>query len=250
MKRIGLIGGMSNKSTILYYDLINEEVNSILGEHYTAEIILLSLNFNEVVQLMYHRQWSKLAKILIKSAQDLVGAGADIIAICCNSAHKVANFVESSIDVPLVHILDSTAKKIQKDKVDKVGLLGNVFTMEDGFYQDYLKSHYGVDCIIPQQTDRNYIHRVIYDEFCYGITTDETRINFQKIISRLQKRGAKGIILGCTEIPMLIRDFDFGIKVFNTTKLHALDLVRYAMLHSRHGLSDRETKYAEEKRFF
>jgi aspartate racemase len=214
---IGLIGGMSWESTVEYYRIMNEIVKERLGGWNSAEVLLYSVNFEEIVSLQKAGEWDRLGEILGDIAVKLENAGAKAVLICTNTMHKVADAVEKRIGIPLINIIDVTAEALKGDGVKKAGLLGTKFTMEDGFYQERMKKH-GIEVIVPEkEEDRNAIHSIIFDELCLGIIREESERRLRKIVDELKERGAEGIILGCTELPLILRDEEF----YNTTKLHA-----------------------------
>lgn len=222
MKTIGLIGGMSFGSTVEYYRMINCEIQKSLGENNSAKIILYSLNFQEIKELQFKGEWEKLGEILSKAAINLEKGGADFALICTNLMHKVAPQVEKNISIPLLHIVDATAQKIKEQNINKIGLLGTVFTMEENFYRERLKN-YGIEVVIPDEDDRHEISRIIYDELCRGIFLDESREKYNYVIEKMAQNGAQGVILGCTEIPLLLNET--VIPSFNTTQIHAMAAV-------------------------
>jgi len=225
MKKIGLIGGMSFGSTVEYYKMINNEVQKRLGGNNSAKIILYSMNFQEIKELQFKGEWDKLGEILSEAAVNLEKGGADFILICTNLMHKVAPHVEKSVSLPLLHIVDATAEKIKEQNISTVGLLGTVFTMEESFYSERLTKH-GIKVVIPGEAERVEISRIIYDELCRGIFKQESREKYRKAIEEMAENGAQGVILGCTEIPLLIRET--CIPAFNTTQIHAMAAVEKA----------------------
>ncbi len=214
---IGLIGGMSWESTMEYYRLMNELVKERLGGWHSAEILLYSVDFDGIVKMQRAGEWEKLGEILADIAIRLEGAGAKAVLICTNTMHKVADYVQDRVGIPLINIIDVTAEALKRDGVKTAGLLGTKFTMEDGFYQERMKRH-GIDIIIPEkEEDRNAVHSIIFDELCLGIFKDESRQRLWRIVEELRDRGAEGIILGCTELPLILR----GEGLYDTTKIHA-----------------------------
>ncbi len=222
MKTIGLIGGMSFASTVEYYRMINCEVQKRLGGNNSAKIILYSMNFQEIKELQFKSEWEKLGEILSGAAIQLEKGGADFLLICTNLMHKVAPQVEKKVSIPLLHIVDATAQKIKSQNIDKVGLLGTVFTMEEEFYTQRLKKH-GIEVVIPEQQERQEVSRIIYDELCRGIFLDEARKKYRQAIRQMKENGAQGVVLGCTEIPLLLEKTE--IPAFNTTQIHAMAAV-------------------------
>lgn len=228
MKTIGLIGGMSWESTLEYYRIINETVKEKLNKLHSAKIIMYSVDFEEIELLQHKGKWDELTSLMIEIAQRLEKAGADFIVICTNTMHKVAEDVEKSVEIPLLHIVDVTAEKIKAKGINKVGLLGTRFTMEDNFYRDRLRKH-GIEAIIPSEKEREIVHSVIYNELCLGVIKESSREKFKEIIKNLAKRGAEGVILGCTEIPLLIKQEDVDLPLFDTTEIHAKASVDFAL---------------------
>lgn len=221
MKTIGLIGGMCWESSIEYYRIINEKVREVLGGHFSAKSVMVSVNFEEIKQHQYNGNWDAATDILVQSAQQLERAGADFVMICTNTMHKMAEEVQASISIPLLHIADVTGDKIVQSEKKKVGLLATRFTMEQDFYKDRLKEKFGIDVIIPDEADREFIHHVIYQEIMMGELKPESKAEYKRIIDKLVMRGAEGIILGCTEIMLLIDQSDCNVPVFDTTRIHA-----------------------------
>lgn len=223
MKKIGLLGGLSPESTVEYYKIINSEVRKVLGGCSSAELIIESFNFREIEKMQFSGDWDGLGIKLSAAAQNLQKAGAESIVICTNLMHKVAPQVQNSVSIPLIHMVDSVAKEIKKEKINKVGLLGTIFTMEEDFYSKKLKDDYGIETIIPDEIDRKEISRVIYEELCCGIITEKSKKFYLDVIDKMKEAGAQGVILGCTEIPLMIQKA--SIPVFNTTQLHAMSVV-------------------------
>jgi len=221
MKTIGLIGGMSWQSSAEYYRLINEGVHDRLGEHHSARLVLYSVDFQPIEEAQREARWDDTAAILGEAGAAVQRAGAELLVLCTNTMHKVAAAIEEAAGIPLIHIADATARAIHRAGLTRVALLGTRFTMEDDFYRGRLEEHFGLEVLTPPETDRNEVHRIIYDELCHGQVLPESRQAYQRIIADLAGRGAGGVILGCTEIPMLIRPDDVAIPVFDTTRLHA-----------------------------
>ena len=228
LKVLGLIGGVSWASTVEYYRIINEEANKRLGGINTIECIVYSLNLGELKEYQDKDDWKSVANILLDAARKLERAGAEGIIICANTMHKVADYIEEDISIPLIHIVDATAKEIIKKKVRYVGLLGTKFTMEESFYRDRLKK-YGISTIVPEPKDREVVNNIIYNELCKGIIREESKTTVISIIKKLVKKGAEGVILGCTELPLLIKQKDVDIPIFDTTMIHAKAAVNYAL---------------------
>lgn len=223
MKKIGLLGGMSCESTVEYYRIINSEVRKALGGCSSAKLIIESFNFKDIVSLQFKDKWDELGEQLSLSAQNLERAGADYIVICTNLMHKVAPIVQSNISVPLIHMVDSVAKEIQAQKMNKVGLLGTIFTMEEDFYSKKLLDEYDVDTVIPNSEDRNEVSRIIYEELCRGIVKESSKQKYLEVIDKMKTDGAQGVIMGCTEIPLMIKEA--SLPVFDTTNIHAMSIV-------------------------
>lgn len=229
MRIIGLIGGMSWESTVEYYRLINESVKARLGGLHSAKCILYSVDFAEVEELQRKGQWPEAAQLLVDAAQKVEKAGADMVLVCTNTMHKLADDVQAGIGIPLLHIADATAAKVRQAGIQRVGLLGTRFTMEDDFYRGRLTSQHGLEVVIPNDADRVTVHRVIYEELCVGITRPESKTQMTGILSRLVEMGAEGIILGCTELGLLIGNGDCRVPLFDTTREHALAAVNHAL---------------------
>ncbi len=228
MKTIGLIGGMSWESTLEYYRIINELVSKRLGGHHSAKIILYSVDFDEVVKLQHKGDWEKLGEMLAEIARRLEACGADLILICTNTMHKVADYVQKAINIPLLSIIDATAEEIKRTGLRKVGLLGTKFTMEDDFYRAGLERH-GIQTVIPDEEDRNTVHRIIFDELCLGVFKESSKEELKKIVEKLKERGAEGVVLACTELPLLLSQEDCDIPIFDTTRIHAEYAVNFAL---------------------
>ncbi|AEA47817.1 aspartate/glutamate racemase family protein [Archaeoglobus veneficus] len=228
MKTIGLIGGMSWESTLEYYRIINETVKEKLGGLHSAKCIIYSVDFEEIEKLQHEGKWKELTEVMIDAAQRLEKAGADFVIICTNTMHKVAEEVQEGISIPLLHIADVTAEKIKEKGLRNVGLLGTKFTMEEDFYKKKLGES-GIEVIIPEEDERVVVHSVIYNELCQGIIRQESKERFKEIIGNLVSKGAEGIVLGCTEIPLLIKQEDVDVPVFDTTTIHAKSAVEFAM---------------------
>jgi aspartate racemase len=228
MKTIGLIGGLNWVSTIDYYRLLNEMVNDHLGGSNSARILMHSVNFADIRSLTDRDDWDRISEMMCAIAQQLENAGAEVLMLGANTMHKIADDVEKAISIPLVHVVDATGKQIVNNQLKKVALLGTRFTMELPFYKDRLKKM-DIDAIIPDQKDRKFIHDAIYDELQKELFLPETKQEFINIINRLVEQGAEGIILGCTEIPLLIKQKDISVPMFDTTKIHAAAAVEEAL---------------------
>ncbi|WLR42314.1 aspartate/glutamate racemase family protein [Bacillus carboniphilus] len=229
MRTIGLLGGMSWESSAIYYKLINERVKEKLGKLHSAKSIMYSVDFQLIKDLQFEGKWSKATVELIKAAKCVEKGGGDFLIICTNTMHKMAEEIQGAISIPVLHIADTTGEEIEKSGIRKIGLLATKFTMEQEFYKGRLQSKYGIDVIIPNEEERIMIHDIIYNELCLGDIRTESRQIYKEIIDRLIERGAEGIILGCTEITMLIKEQDINIPVFDTTKIHAIKAADYAM---------------------
>lgn len=228
MKTIGLLGGMSWESTASYYKEINEGVKGILGGLHSAKICLYSVDFNEIEKLQHKGCWDETAKILSQAAQSVEAGGADFLLICTNTMHKVADEVQSSISIPLVHIADATAEKLSADGIKRVGLLGTKFTMEQGFYKNRVTEKYGIEVIVPSEDEQNTIHDVIYNELCLGQINNESREKYLETIKNLRSQGAEAVILGCTEIALPVQQQHTQVPLYDTTKIHATQAVKLA----------------------
>jgi aspartate racemase len=228
MKTIGLLGGMSWESTMSYYKSINEGVNATLGGLNSAKICMYSVNFDEIEKLQHQGRWAETADILADAALSVEKGGADFILICTNTMHKVVPEIEQKITVPILHIADTTAQKLLEQGVKKVGLLGTAFTMEQDFYKGRLIDKFGIDVVIPAKDDREKVHNIIYQELCRGEVKEESRAIYNQIIERLSQQGAEAVILGCTEIALLIQQQDSDVPLFDTTAIHAEVAVRLA----------------------
>lgn len=222
MKTIGLIGGMSWESTIPYYRQINERIKEKLGGLHSAKIALYSVDFHEIERLQRAGDWPAAGRLLAGAARSLQAAGADYLVLCTNTMHKVAPAIEAAVDIPLLHIADPTAEAIRAAGVATVGLLGTRFTMEQAFYKDRLVETFGLTVLTPDEADRQVVHRIIYEELCLGQIREESRQEYRRIIAALVEQGAEAVILGCTEISLLVGPADASVELFDTTALHAL----------------------------
>jgi aspartate racemase len=228
MKTIGLLGGMSWESTLSYYRKINEGVRSTLGGLHSAKIAMYSVDFEPIERMQHAGDWMGTAKTLAEAAKSIEAAGADFLVLCTNTMHKVAPEIESAISIPLLHIADATAEVLIKAGIKSVGLLGTGFTMEQEFYKGRLIQNYGLNVLIPNEYDRKIVHKVIYDELCMGFVNHLSKIEYLRIIDSLAAQGAEAVILGCTEIGMLIDQADTKVNLFDTTAIHAEKAVEYA----------------------
>jgi aspartate racemase len=235
MKTIGLIGGMSWESTVPYYRQINEAVKAKLGGLHSAKIILYSVDFHEIERLQHAGEWDAAGAQLASTAQALERAGADFLVFCTNTMHKVAPAIEAAVKIPLLHIADPTAVAIHAAGLRKVGLLGTRFTMEENSYRARLIEQHGLEVIIPQPADREIVHRIIYDELCLGTVRSSSRAQYAHIMQALVADGAQCIILGCTEISLLVGAQDTTVPLFDTTAIHALAAVKDALSDAHDG---------------
>ena len=229
MKTIGLIGGMSWESTVPYYRIINETVRAKLGGLHSARCVLWSFDFEEIEGLQHRGDWDELTRQMIHAARAIERAGADFLVICTNTMHKMADDVQAAVDIPLLHIADATADTIRAAGLSKIGLLATRFTMEEDFYKGRLREKHGLDVLIPDEADREVVHEVIYNELCAGHVNEQSRQKYRAIIQRLTEAGAQGVILGCTEIGLLVRPEDSPVPLFDTTPIHARAAVEFAL---------------------
>jgi aspartate racemase len=220
MRTIGLLGGMSWESTALYYRIINETVRDALGGLHSAKIVLYSVDFHEVERMQHAGNWTEAGACLAAAARSVQAAGADFLVLCTNTMHKVAPAIERAVTIPLLHIADPTAEAIAAAGISNVAVLGTRFTMEQSFYADRLRKH-GIDVVVPDAAERESLHRIIYDELCQGRVLDASRAVYRRIIERIVAAGAAGVVLGCTEITMLVGAADSRVPVFDTTLIHA-----------------------------
>lgn len=230
LKTIGMLGGMSWESTASYYKAINEGVNNKLGGLNSAKICLYNVNFDEIEKLQHQEKWNDTAKILSNAAKSVEAGGADFLIICTNTMHKVASEIQSEISIPILHIADATATKLVADGIKRVGLLGTRFTMEQDFYKSRLVNSFSIDVIVPNRDDQTIIHNVIYDELCRGVINNNSRDKYLRIIDDLYAEGAEAIILGCTEIALLINQKDTEVPLYDTTEIHAAQAVKLALI--------------------
>lgn len=221
MKTIGLIGGMSWESTVTYYQILNETVKQRLGGLHSAKILLYSVDFDEIEKYQSSGEWEKSAEVLSQAAMNLEKAGADFIVICTNTMHKVAPKIQSHILIPIIHIAEATADELIKRGISRVALLGTKYTMTQDFYKDKLLKE-GIDVVIPDSTGIETVNDIIYKELCLGIISEESKKKYLEIIGRLAEQGTQGVILGCTEIGLLIQQTDTSLPVFDTTRIHAI----------------------------
>jgi aspartate racemase len=229
MKTIGMIGGMSWESSLEYYRIINEAVKEQLGDLHSAKSLMYSVDFAEIELLQREGRWQDATQAMIEAAQAVEAGGADFLIICTNTMHKMADEVQQSIAIPLLHIADATAEAVKARGLQRVGLLGTRFTMEQDFYRGRLVEKYGLDVLIPDSADREIVHRVIYDELVLGKIEPASKAEYLRIIAALAQAGAEGIILGCTEIGLLVSQNDSALPLFDTTRIHALAAVEFAL---------------------
>jgi len=229
MKTIGMIGGMSWESSLEYYRIMNQAVKEKLGGFHSAPCILYSVDFEDVEKLQHQGDWESLNRLMIEAAQRVKKAGADFLVICTNTMHKMADEVQRAIQIPLLHIADVTAGAVKANGQSRVGLLGTKFTMEQDFYKGRLQEIHGIDVLIPEDKERQVIHDILYNELCLGEIKELSKGKFQSIIQNLVKRGAQGVILGCTEIPLIVSQEDYEIPLYDTTSLHARAAVDFAL---------------------
>lgn len=229
MKMIGMLGGMSWESTASYYRALNEGVRDALGGLHSARICLYSVDFDQIEKLQHQGDWQATAEILSQAARAVEGAGADFLLICTNTMHKVAPEIEAALRIPLLHIADATAERLVADGVKRVGLLGTRFTMEEDFYKGRLRDKYSIDVVVPGSDDMDSIHNVIYSELCLGRVSEQSRQKYLDIIDSLRDKGAEAIILGCTEIAMLVKQKHTAVPLYDTTEIHASYAVQQAV---------------------
>ena len=214
---------------MVYYELINLKVRELLGGFHSASCVMESVDFAEIEKLQHKNDWEGLGDLMVNAAQNLEKSGADVVVLCTNTMHLLSDRIKQNISIPFLHIADATGKNIVSNKIRKVVLLGTKFTMEKDFYKDILFQNYNIDVIIPDKTDRDIVHEIIYQELVHGKLLDESRELMISIIKKSEMDGAEGVILGCTEIPLLIQQKDVDIHVFDTTKIHAEDTVEFAL---------------------
>ena len=229
MKTIGLIGGMSWESSIEYYRIINETVKAKLGELHSAKSIMYSVDFADIEILQHQGQWAEAAQMLINAAKSLENSGADFIVLCTNTMHKVADDIQANVKIPLLHIADATAQLVKDSGIKKIGLLGTRFTMEEEFYKGRLSQKYGLIVNIPNAQEREIVHRVIYDELVVGEIRQHSKEQYIGIIEQMVNQGAEGVILGCTEIGLLVHQEDSQVPLFDTTRIHAEAAAEYSL---------------------
>jgi aspartate racemase len=229
LKTIGLLGGMSWESTVPYYRIINQVVGERLGGLHSARLVLISVDFHEIEVLQHRGRWDESGQILADAALRLEAAGAEVLVLCTNTMHRVAPAIQKAIRIPLLHIADATAAQIGAVGLERVGLLGTRFTMEQEFYRGRLEKEHGIEVLVPDGSDREAVHRVIYEELCKGVVREDSRSEYRRIISKLIGQGAQGVILGCTEIAMLIGPSDVELPLFDTAEIHARAAASWAL---------------------
>ena len=229
MKTIGLIGGMSWESSAEYYRLINQETKRRSGGHHNARSLMLTVDFAEIEHLQHAGDWESLARMLAEAAQQLERGGAEFIVLCTNTMHKLADCITAAVDIPLLHIADAVGETVRRAGNRRVALLGTRFTMEEAFYADRMRSEFEIETIVPGAEERQAIHDVIYNELCHGVIREESRVVYRRIIDGLKAAGAEGVILGCTESPLLISQADSSLPVFDSTAIHASTAVEMAL---------------------
>jgi aspartate racemase len=229
MKTIGLLGGMSWESTLGYYRALNEGVRDALGGLHSAQIAMVSVDFASIERLQHAGDWQGTAEVLVDAASRVAAAGADFLLLCTNTMHRVAPEIEAAVEIPLLHIADATAEVLVDERIRRVGLLGTAFTMEQEFYKGRLADRHGLEVLVPDVADRAIVHRVIYEELCLGRVDAGSRAACLRIVDGLAARGAEAVILGCTEIGMLIAQTDTDVRLLDTTAIHAQKAVAYAI---------------------
>lgn len=229
MKTMGLLGGMSWQSTNTYYSLLNQGIAAALGGLHSARLMLYSVDFDEIEKLQHAGQWEQMGELLAAAARRVEAGGADFLMICTNTMHKVSPQVEAAITIPLLHLADATGQRLQDAGVTRAGLLGTRFTMEQDFYKQRIIDNFGIEVIVPEAGDIEIIHKVIYDELCLGIVRDESRAAYLAVIDRLRANGAQAVILGCTEIAMLVKQEHTTMRLYDTTTIHCEEAVKLAI---------------------
>jgi len=229
VKTAGLLGGMSWESTVPYYQVINRVVGERLGRLHSAKLVLYSVDFQEIEELQHAGRWAEAGEVLVAAGRAVQRAGADFLVLCTNTMHKVAPQIEAAVGIPLLHIADATAARVRAAGLRRVGLLGTKFTMEEEFYRGRLERDHGLEVLVPGADQRQTVHRVIYEELCRGRVRDESRLEYQRIVRDLVGRGAAGVILGCTEIGLLLGPQDAEVPLFDTAQIHAEEAARYSL---------------------
>ena len=229
MKTIGLIGGMSWQSSKVYYEYINQKVNEIMGKSHSAKSVMVSVDFDVIERLSFEGRWDDIGLEMVKAARQLEMAGADLIVLCTNTIHMVSDAIQQSTDLPFIHIADTTGQAIVDRNMTSVGLLGTAFTMEKEFYKDHISKKYGIEIQVPDKSDRKVVHEIIYNELVKGIFTTSSKSAVLEIMNKLVQKGAEGIIMGCTELPLLIPEGETELTTFDTTRIHADAAVAMAL---------------------
>ena len=229
MKTIGMLGGMSWESTLTYYRLLNEGIKNSLGGLHSASICMVSVDFDAIEKLQHADDWDAMASQLSESALAVERGGADFLIICTNTMHKIAPEIEQALSIPLLHIADATAQTLLRDGIQRVGLLGTRFTMEQAFYSRRIVDNFGIDVLIPHSRQREFVHKVIYEELCLGKINPQSKTEFLAIIAQLAAQGAQAVILGCTEIAMLVEQRDTDVPLYDTTSIHAKAAIDFAL---------------------
>jgi aspartate racemase len=229
VKTAGLIGGMSWESTVPYYQILNRAVGEKLGRLHSAKMVLYSVDFQEIEELQHAGHWTEAGEILVAAGRAVERAGADFLVLCTNTMHKVAPQLEAAVGLPLLHIADATATRVKAAGFGRVGLLGTKFTMEEDFYRGRLERGHGLEVLVPGPEQRDTVHRVIYEELCRGRVRDESRQEYRRIVRGLVSQGAEGVILGCTEIGLLLGRQDAEVPLFDTARIHAEEAARYCL---------------------
>jgi aspartate racemase len=232
MKTIGMIGGMSWESSVEYYRLTNQAVRQRLGGVHSAKSVMVSVDFGEIEALQQSGRWNEAGSLMVQAARQVERGGADFLIICTNTMHRMADEVSRAISIPLLHIADATAEQVLARGFQRIGLLGTRFTMEEDFYRGRLESKFGLEVLVPEQTGRDLVHRVIYEELVVGKIDPESKKAYQQVIQQLAERGAQGVILGCTEIGLLVKEADSPLPLFDTTAIHAKAAVELALQES------------------
>jgi aspartate racemase len=229
MKTIGLIGGMSWESSAVYYELINKQIRDLLGGFHSCKSVMVTVDFAEIEKLQHQNEWENLDKMMADSAKQLEDAGADMVVLCTNTMHLCSKAIIDNSSIPFLHIAEATGMAIRSKGLKKVGLLGTKFTMDKDFYKEYIFNNFGIEVIIPSDEERVKVHNIIYQELVHGNFKDDSREVYKQIIKNMELAGAEGVILGCTEIPLLISENDVKIPVFDTTTIHAEKAVEFAL---------------------
>lgn len=230
MKTIGLLGGMSWQSTQSYYRIINQQVATQKGGLHSAKIAMVSVDFAPIAKMQAEGKWQEMGEMLSVSARQIEAAGADCLVICTNTMHLLSEQIEQAISIPLIHIADATAKQLVAENISKVALLGTEFTMQKPFYKQRIKDNFGIEVLVPENDEQDIIHRIIYEELCLGEIKEESKQEYVSIVKSLQKKGAEGVILGCTEIGLLLKPQDSSLPLYDTAQIHALAAAGFALM--------------------